>query len=244
MEYYAYRPGTKWWLCEVMKIILICIVVAELFYDRLWVAVVLLPAGILLIRNDLKTYKKRVKSKIKLEFGQLITLLSGSLNAGYSLEQGLRSAYEDMSGQEDFKLLERELVLIVNGLNLNKDPEKLLLEMGERCQVEDVIELAGLISTAKRYGGNMNLLIGKAKKNMKDKLLVEGEIDTLISAKRLEGNIMLFMPFVIVLYMRFTNGSYIHTLYDSIVGNVVATVALIVVLVCGEIIKGITRIEV
>ncbi len=244
MEYYAYKPTLLWWVLEVLKISLICIVVAELFYDRLWVAGVLLPVGLLIIRNDKKAYKKRVMDKLKSEFSQLITLLSGSLNAGYSLEQGLKKAYEDMAGDQDFQLIERELALIINGLNLNKDPEQLLLEMGDRCQVENVTELAGLIATAKHYGGNMNMLIGKAKKNMKDKLMVEREIETLISAKRLEGNIMLCMPFVIVLYMRFTNGSYIHMLYDSVAGNVVATVALLVVLVCGEIIKAITRIEV
>lgn len=244
MEYYAYRPGTSWWIMEILKLAVVCLLVAKLFYDRLWVAVALIPLGLLILRSDLKSYKRKVKERLSGQFAQLITLLSGSLNAGYSLEQGIRRAYEDMSSGGDFDLIKAELALMVNGLNLNKSPEELLLELGDRCQVESIIELAGLISTAKHYGGNMNQLIGKANKNYKDKLLVEKEIDTVISAKRLEGCIMLVMPFAIMLYMRFTNGAYVYMLYDTMIGNVVATVSLVVILGCGYFIKRITEIEV
>ncbi len=243
MEYYAYRPDKGWCIREIVKISLVCVTVALLFYDRVWVAPLLFPLGIYLWRVDRRSFKKQVQDRLRLEFKEFIILVSGSLNAGYSLEQAIRRAYEDMPGEE-FSLMPKELALVINGLNLNRDVDALLMDMGTRCQEERILEFAGLVATAKRYGGNINTLINKTKKKLNDKLMVEKEIDTLVAAKRLEGNIMLLMPFGIILYMRLTNGSYIELLYSSSMGNVVVTFALIMVVISGFIIKKITEIEV
>ncbi len=243
MEFYGYKPSRFWWGRELLKLFFIALTVAWLFYDKLFVAVLLLPLGIFILRTDRSKYIFQVKGRLRVEFKEFIIHLSGSLNAGYSLEQGIKRAYDDMS-QEEFLYLSKELALIVNGLGLNRDVEKLLMDMGTRCQEDIIMEFARLVATAKQYGGNINSLINKTKTKLNDKLMVEKEIDTMIAAKRLEGYIMLLMPFGIVLYMRITNGTYISLLYESVVGTVVVTLALLVILVCGLIINKITKIEV
>lgn len=244
MEYYIYKPDKIWCIKELIKVMIMCVMVALLLYNKIYVSPLLFPVGVYLWRNDRNRYKKQVQDKLRHEFKEFIILLSGSLNAGYSLEQGIKRSYDDMVKDRDFSLMPKELSLIINGLSLNKDVEQLLMDMGERCGEERMIEFAKLVATAKKYGGNINLLIDKTKTKLNDKLLVEKEIDTLVAAKKLEGYLMLLMPFGIMLYMRFTNGSYINLLYDSLMGNVIVTIALIIVLVCGFIIKRITEIEV
>lgn len=243
MEFYGYKPDGFWWGRELLKLSFIALIVAWLFYDKLLVAVLLLPLGIFILRADKRKYIFQIKGRLRAEFKEFIIHLSGSLNAGYSLEQGIKRAYDDMS-QEEFLYLPKELAIIINGLGLNRDLEKLLMDMGTRCQEDTIMEFARLVSTAKKYGGNINSLINKTKKKLNDKLMVEKEIDTMIAAKRLEGYIMLLMPFGIVLYMRITNGTYISLLYESVAGTVVVTLALLVILVCGLIINKITKIEV
>lgn len=243
MEFYGYKPSRFWWGRELLKLFFIALTVAWLFYDKLFVAVLLLPLGIFILRTDRRKYIFQVKGRLRVEFKEFIIHLSGSLNAGYSLEQGIKRAYDDMS-QEEFLYLYKELAIIVNGLGLNRDIEKLLMDMGTRCQEDIIMEFARLVATAKQYGGNINSLINKTKTKLNDKLMVEKEIDTMIAAKRLEGYIMLLMPFGIVLYMRITNGTYINLLYESVAGTVVVTLALLVILVCGLIINKITKIEV
>jgi len=243
VEYYGYKPSRLWWGKELLKIFLIALAVAWLFYDKLFVAVLLLPLGIIILQADRRKYILRVKDKLRVEFKEFIIHLSGSLNAGYSLEQGIKRACDDMS-HEAFMYLPKELAIIVNGIGLNRDVETLLMDMGVRCQEETIMEFARLVATAKKYGGNINTLINKTKKKLNDKLMVEKEIDTMIAAKRLEGYIMLLMPFGIVLYMRVTNGSYINLLYESVIGTVVVTLALLAILICGLMINKITKIEV
>ena len=244
VEYYAYKPGKSWCIKELIKVVAVCALVAILLYDKVVVAPLLFPLGIFIWRNDRRAYKKRAQDRLRQEFKELIILISGSLNAGYSLEQAIKKAYMDVSREKEFYLIPKELALIINGLNLNKDLDQLLVDMGDRCQEERIKEFARLVSTAKAFGGNINTLIDKTKKNLNDKLMVEREIDTLVAAKRLEGYIMLIMPFAIIVYMRMTNGEYISLLYQTLAGNVVVTFSLIMVCVCGLIIKKIMEIEV
>lgn len=243
-EYYAYKPSKGWCIRELVKVGLLCALVAVLLYDRVIVAIFLVPFGVVLWKNDRKVYKRKVQDRLRGEFKEFIILLSGSLNAGYSLEQAIKKSYKDMSCAEEFSLMPKELALIINGLNLNRNLDELLEDMGDRCQEERIKEFARLVSTAKAFGGNINTLIDKTKKNLNDKLMVEKEIETLVAAKKLEGYIMLVMPFAIIAYMRVTNGEYISLLYETVVGNVVVTISLVMVLVCGMIIKKIMEIEV
>ncbi len=244
VEFYAYKPNGNWYVGEIFKLTSVCLVVAVLFYDRIWVAPLLIPFATYIWQRDRLQYKKRMQERLRLEFKEFIIILSGSLNAGYSLEQGIIKGYEELVKDHRFNIITKELILIINGISLNRNVEKLLMDMGVRCQDEMILEFGKLVATAKRYGGNINALIDKTKKKINDKLMVEKEIDTVISAKKLEGYIMLIMPFGIVLYMRLTNQAYISMLYQSGAGIVVATCGLLAVMGCGLLINKITEIEV
>lgn len=54
---------------------------------------------------------------------------------------------------------------------------------------------------------------------MQESELVELEIQTVLAAKKLEGRIMLFVPFGIVLFLRMTNASYMQVLYTTATGD-------------------------
>lgn len=243
-RYYLYRPNVKWCLAEAVKVSGICILVAWIFYNRLWVAPLLFPLGVYIWRKDQKVYEAKVRELIRGEFKEFIVMLSGDLRAGYSLEQGIIKSWEELCQNPDFSVISRELMMVVNGLRLNQSPEELLSAMGRRCDESVIKDFAGLIVAAKKYGGNINALIDKTRRKLNDKLTVEGEIKTLVSAKRLEGNIMVAMPFAIMLYMRFTNEVYIEQLYNTSWGIILLTLALVVIMVCGGVIGRITRIEV
>lgn len=244
MEYYAYKPNRRWCVVEFIKVSVMCLAIAWTFYDRFWLGPFMFPLGIIIWKKDEKIYKDNIREIIRREFKEFITLLSGSLNAGYSLEQAIRKSHQDMTIDKSFKYIHKEVGLVINGLNLNKDVEELILHMGERCQEYSVMEFAKLVTVAKKYGGNINHLIHKTQSKLNDKFVVDKEIDTIVSAKRMEGNIMLLMPFFIMVYMRLTNGEYIGQMYNSTMGGVVLTVALVLIALCGMVIDRITKIEV
>ena len=56
MEFYGYKPSRFWWGRELLKLFFIALIVAWLFYDKLFVAVLLLPLGIFILRADRRRY--------------------------------------------------------------------------------------------------------------------------------------------------------------------------------------------
>ena len=122
--------------------------------------------------------------------------------------------------------------------------EELLLEFGRRSGVPEIMEFAGLVETAKVYGGNIPQLIRQMTDNFAQTEQLEAEIQTVIAAKRLEGRIMLVVPFAILLYFRILNPSYMQVLYHTIAGRCCMTICMLIIAACAGWIDKIVRIEV
>ena len=169
-------------------------------------------------------------------------IVSGGLHAGYSLENAFLSARA--TADREYPLMSRELTLLANGLSCRKRLEELLLEFGRRSGVPEIMEFAGLVETAKVYGGNIPQLIRQMTDNFAQTEQLEAEIQTVIAAKRLEGRIMLVVPFAILLYFRILNPSYMQVLYHTIAGRCCMTICMLIIAACAGWIDKIVRIEV
>lgn len=248
MNYRAYNPQKSWYVVEVIKILSIGMLVGMLFYDSLVGGIVVIFAAPYLWKNDKQRYTDGQKRKLRAEFKDMIVLLSGNLNAGYSLENAFMKVLDEverMSGDDcRNRVMVSELKYIVNGIHCNRKVEDMLMEFGDRCGIREIQEFAGLIVAAKNYGGNMIHMIRQTAGNMTDTQMVENEISTLTAAKRLEGKIMLITPFVILVYMKITNEQYMQILYTTVLGRVVMSICLGVILAAGIWIEHIMRIEV
>ena len=126
----------------------------------------------------------------------------------------------------------------------HKRIEQLLMALADRSGVDEIRELAAMIEAAKRYGGNIPYLIRRMVRQMQESELVELEIQTVLAAKKLEGRIMLFVPFGIVLFLRMTNASYMQVLYTTATGRLWMGVSLAGIGLCAWWIEKIIRIEV
>ena len=63
-------------------------------------------------------------------------------------------------------------------------------------------------------------------------MAAEDEIYVMLSGRILEKNIMLFMPFIILFYLRLTNPGYLDWYYRSSLGHGVMSVMIIGCMVC------------
>lgn len=168
------------------------------------------------------------KRKLSLQFQSLMEALVTSLSAGYSLETAFYEAKKDLLllyEKTDFII--RELEIIQTGLGMNLSVEKLLLDFGNRSDIEDIKNFANVVVAAKRNGGNLIHIIQKTVNCISDKISVEEEIATMIAAKKLEQKIMMIMPYGMILYLRLTNGNYLDPLYHNPIGIFLMTVFLI-----------------
>lgn len=248
MSYSAYRLNRAWYVSEAVKIIFLGVLTGWLFYDSIAGGIAIACVAPVIWIKDKGQYISKRQRSLRGEFKDMIVLLSGSLNAGYSLENAFVRVYEDAVRAEanngNAVIINDGLRHIVNGIHCNRRVEDMLVEFGAGSGVKEIEEFAELIAAAKHYGGNMIQMISQTAKNLSDRQMVENEISTILSAKQLEGRIMMLTPFFILLYMRFTNSGYIDILYSSLYGRIVMSVCLLLILISGAWIERIMRIEV
>jgi tight adherence protein B len=223
-----YKPDASWKLIEAVKLVGIAAVTAYCFYNSFWGMIAGVPVGIYVLRRDYGLYQSRCRAGFMEEFRDILQLVDSSINAGYSLENAfLEAGCECERRGATYELLQRELMYIENGLACNRRIEALLLEIGERREASEIVEFAGLISIAKRQGGDISGLIRQFNQNISRRKILEQELDTMMAAKRLEGLIMAVMPYFIILYMRLTTPGYMDVLYDTALGRAAMTAALV-----------------
>ena len=95
-----------------------------------------------------------------------------------------------------------------------------------RSDCEDIQNFSDVFLFAKRSGGDFHKIIATTIEHISDKIEVEREVQTVISAKKMEQKIMNVIPVFIILYLNLTSGEFLAPLYGNIFGISVMTGAL------------------
>ena len=84
------------------------------------------------------------------------------------------------------------------------------MEFAESTGLEEAKQFAVVIEIVRSTGGNMVEILKRTMQHLKYKMDTEEEIRVLLSGKLFEKNIMLSMPFFILLYLRLANPEYVE----------------------------------
>ncbi len=244
MESKILVPDKRWVAFSAAKITAICLCMALLFYNSLIGFFFAMPYVPILWKCEKRNYRDSTKRKIKENFKDFLSLLSGNLGAGYSLENSFCQSVEEYKNSFNDSVIIYELEKIEKGLNYNKRLEDMLTDFGNRVKIKEIKEFAALIVIAKIYGGNIIKLVKQTSDNYRDNFMTELEIQTMTASKKFESRIMLVAPVMIIVFMRFTNEEYMAVLYDTMFGNIVMTVCLALLMVAFMVTNKIIQIEV
>ena len=69
-------------------------------------------------------------------------------------------------------------------------------------------------------------------------------LDIMASQKVFEGRIVGLMPFVMILFLRFTSPSYMRVMYETFLGRILMSVSLAIIVTAFVITERITKIEI
>ena len=219
--------------------------VSYLFYGT-WVCTILfLPYLFWYIKSWEKQLIKKKKLRFRLQFKDGIQSLSSALNVGYSLENAMQEAVKDLRGiyKKDDKIM-REFLYMIRQMKMNIPVETTWNQFAERTKDEDVSTFVAVFNMAKRSGGDALGIIRNPVKQMGDKIDVEREIDTIMSAKRAEFKIMSVIPFAMIGYLKLSFPEFLDVLYGNAAGVLVMSICLLVYLVSYEWGKHMVEIEV
>lgn len=229
-DYSQYNFCGKDWMEYGLKLLLKGVIICYLFYDSYKAVLLLIPFAWMEYRSMKIKRIEEQKRQLTLQFKVMIESLVTSLNAGYSLEHAFEDAKRDLLlAYESSALIFGELDTILSGLKMNIPLERLLKDFGIRSGIDDIRNFASVVMEAKRSGGNLIRIIQKTVNSIADKVAVEEEIKTMITAKKLEERIMVVMPYGIIFYLRISNGEFLEVLYHNLPGVLLMTMFLVLI---------------
>lgn len=219
--------------------------VSYLFYGTWICAILFSPYLIWYIKSWEKQLIKKRQNSFRLQFKEAIQSLSAALNVGYSVENAMRETVKDLKGiyKQDDTIL-REFSYMIRQLQMNVTAETVLKNFAKRTGDEDVQIFVTVFSMAKRSGGDTLEIIRNTVRQMGEKIDVEREIVTLMSAKKMEFRIMTVIPMAMILYLKISFPEFLDVLYGNVVGVVIMSICLLVYLGAYEMGRKIVEIEV
>lgn len=216
-----------------------------LFYDS-WFSIVLIIPGIgFYLYNWQKEQLRRKEQEFREQFRTGIQTMAAAMNVGYSVENAIRESAKDMKPLfKKRNRIQKEFDRMIHQLDMNRTVEQVMSEFANRVNQEDVDSFVTVFVTAKRTGGDSIMIMKNAVRDISEKIEVEKEIQTLLSAKKLEFKVMCIIPFGIILYMRLAFPEFMNVLYGNLLGIVLMSVCLGIYIVAYRIGKNLVDIEV
>ena len=212
---------------------LILLIVVLCYGNLFW----MLPLQIFIFPYRMAVSQKKVQRKERqylIGFREFLQSLVTSLQAGYSLENACRAAcveWENLFQSRKNPTMD-QLRKIVYGIELQLPLEELFMNYAEETGIEEIYQFAVVLDISRNTGGNVVEILKTAMVHLEHRMNAEEEIRVLLSGKIFEKNIMLLMPFGMLLYLRLTNPQYVSCFYNTAGGHVLMTGFILAVVVC------------
>lgn len=163
-----------------------------------------LAAGLVMIVPGIRKYQNFLTEKrrkvLLFQFRDMMESLTASYSTGKNTLGAFEDAYGDMIDIYGKKAdIVNELKLIVDGIYNGLRVENLLENFARRSHLDDIESFATIFEVSNEYGGNLKKVVGDTYRIISEKLEMEMEIKTLLTANQNELNIMMLMPLVIML---------------------------------------------
>lgn len=244
-DYSVYQMSEKEWVISIGKYLLLDICISYLFFCS-WIPFFLfLPCVFLFVKVQKQDLMKKRETVLKQQFLDGIQMMSSALAAGYSAENALTEALKELKKvYEPEDCIIREFGFMEAQISMNQNMEELLLDFGRRSGVEDIRSFAEVFMTAKRSGGDLLLIIRNTVSCIRQKQETMQEIETCLSGKVMEQNIMSMIPILILLYVKLTSPEFLEGMYGNTAGTVIMGICLAVYAAAYFWGRSIIRIEV
>lgn len=155
---------------------------------------------------------KRKKDKRVTEFQRqlpdVLSLIVGSLRAGYGLIQAMKLVAQEMPLPS-----KDEYGRVVNETSLGYSLQQALSHLVERMESEDLQMVVTAINIQNEVGGNLGNILDSIGGTIRDRVKLQGDIRTMTGMQRGTGYMLAAMPFLVAVLLLFINPEYMMELF-------------------------------
>lgn len=184
------------------------------------------------------TNKRARDRRIEEDLFKAITIMGNSFKAGKSIGQALEIVAEELPGPLGYEFSRMHI-----DLNFGLDLEMVLERFYTRVPLEDVRYITTSLIVLNRTGGNITDIFESIEINFLDRKKIKQELNATTASADMIFKVLVFLPFVIVLFLQLLNPSYFGVLFQSPLGIVLLLVTVVLYILYIVVIHRIMKIE-
>jgi tight adherence protein B len=190
-------------------------------FNPLWM-VAGIALGLLVPWLVLRIRKSRRQKAFEDQLPDTLTLMAGSLAAGYSLPQAIdtvvKEGQEPVAGEMNKALVEARLGVPV---------EETLENIALRTQSKDFAWVVMAISIQRQVGGNLSEILRIVAETLRERAYLRRQVKTLSAEGRLSAVVIGVLPPLFLLYLLLVRPDYVTVLFTDPLGIAMLVVAVI-----------------
>lgn len=203
-------------------------IITWVFFKSIIVSLLCLPLVKFYLEQKRKQLCKNRKDELIKGFVDMLNSINISLKVSSSLEKSFFNAMNEMEQLHGINSnIYKELKYIVNKMKVNVTIDSALEDFAIRSDIKEIIFFSHIISSMKKRGGNVILMINNSITTIISILETKNEVNMILSGKINEKRVMDKFPIGIIVYMTFTSGEILEPLYTTIFGRIIMFFALI-----------------
>ncbi|MDP4163824.1 MAG: type II secretion system F family protein [Bacillota bacterium] len=187
----------------------------------------------------LRKKQKARMTKFNDGLADMITTIIGSLRAGFSFPQALKTVIEEASSP-----IKDEMESVLKEMQYGSSLEDSLNDLKERMPSEDLDLMIQAILIQRQVGGNLATVLEKIVETIRDRTKIQRQISTMTAQGRLSGIVVGLLPIILGFVIYLIQPGYIGTLFHNKIGMIMLAAGLIAGIIGFIMIKKITVIEV
>ncbi len=181
----------------------------------------------------------RRRAKFHDQLPDTLTMIAGSIRAGYSFLQAISVAVE-----ETLPPMSNEFRRVLAEARLGFPLEEALEKMADRVGEQNFYWTVMAINIQREVGGNLAEVLEILADTIRDRDRVKRQIKTLTAEGRLSAIILVLLPIFMIFMLSVLNPTYISELFTTSIGLLMILIGSILMLLGGLWLKKIVTIEV
>ncbi|NKE08054.1 MULTISPECIES: type II secretion system F family protein [Mesobacillus] len=186
--------------------------------------------------------KKKIKERIvKFNDGlpDMISTIVGSLRAGFSFQQALKTVIEEAGSP-----IKEEMDSVIKEMQYGASLEDSLNDLKERMPSEDLDLMIQAILIQRQVGGNLATVLDKIVQTIRERTKIHRQISSLTAQGRLSGIVIGLLPIILAFVLYLIEPEYIGTLFRHPIGIALTIAGIFAGIIGFVLIRKITAVEV
>ncbi|MEQ8156423.1 MAG: type II secretion system F family protein [Clostridiaceae bacterium] len=182
--------------------------------------------------------RKRV-DKFNDGLADMITTIIGSLKAGYSFSQAMKTVAEESQSP-----VKEEIKILLNELSYGITMEEALNNLNRRMPSMDLELMIHATLIQRQIGGNLSTILEIIVNTIRERKKLERHVKTLTAQGRLSGKVISGIPVFMAAIMYILNKEYLISFLSNRYGQIAVAASVLSCIIGFVVINRITKIEV